>query len=382
MHCKFLEHGIAISYDNLVKPCCDFKVDRQKTPNALEYDLSKYHGSDYIKGMVKELAQDQWPTGCSKCQWNEDKGRTSMRQNANQAYRDYSNTDITLEIRPGNVCNFACQTCWPAASSRVTAFYQKAGMDVTTPFHSIPGADQTKNIVDYSFLDTIKHRIKSVVLLGGEPFYDKNCLKFLSWAIDNLNANITLFTNTSIIRDDIINGYSGTFTIVSSMDAVGLPAEYIRFGTEWKTVEHNYKHLKTFDNVRSRVNITTSAYNFYYISDVIDFIINDWPEVVSFGPAIESKFKEWVVPLELRPEIIERLQGSINKIKNHTIPLDQQQNAVMNLQAIIDNLNQNVYNQKEHQLLKDFSSKLDTVKNLDSKQYGSYLSKLLHDQKD
>ena len=155
-----------------------------------------------------------------------------MKHASNSAYKNYNVTDITLEIRPGNVCNFACQTCWPAASSRVTSFFQQAGFDVTTPDRPKFGIDGTANIVDYEFLDSIKDRIKDVVILGGEPFYDKSCLAFLDWAIKNLSANLTLFTNTSIIREDIISAYPGTLTIVSSLDAVGKPAEYIRFGTE------------------------------------------------------------------------------------------------------------------------------------------------------
>jgi len=302
-----------------------------------------------------------------------------MREMGNRAYENYDATDITLEIRPGNVCNFACQTCWPAASSRVTSFFQQAGFDVITPDRPKFGIDGTANIVDYEFLDSIKDRIKNVVILGGEPFYDKSCLAFLDWAIKNLSANLTLFTNTSIIREDIISAYPGTLTIVSSLDAVGKPAEYIRFGTEWDIVEKNFNQLKTFKNVKNRVNITSSAYNFYYISDVIEFLLEDWPEVVSFGTCSEEKFKESVVPLHMRADIITRLQSVIPKIARADIVLDQKQNAVMNINSIIKNLQENPYNEEQHLVLKQFSKKLDTVKRINSAEYGDYLKELLND---
>lgn len=378
MQCKFLQHGLAIKYDNITVPCCSFKYDPNNSASAYDTDLATYHTSDYVQSLSTQLENGIWPTECNSCKVKEQQGKSSTRENGNSAYKNYNVTDITLEIRPGNVCNFACQTCWPAASSRVTSFYQQAGFDVITPDRG-PSISDTANIVDYKFLDSIKDRIKNVVILGGEPFYDKSCLAFLDWAIKNLSANLTLFTNTSIIREDIISAYPGTLTIVSSLDAVGKPAEYIRFGTEWEIVEKNFNQLKTFKNVKNRVNITSSAYNFYYISDVIEFLLEDWPEVVSFGSASEEKFKESVIPLHMREDIITRLQSVIPKIETANIVLHQKQNAVMNIESIIKNLQENPYNEEQHLVLKQFSKKLDTVKRINSAEYGDYLKELLND---
>jgi organic radical activating enzyme len=379
MECKFLQHGLAISYDNITKPCCSFKYDPKNSVSAYDTDLATYHSTDYVKSLRTQLENGIWPTECNSCKVKEQLGKSSMREMGNRSYENYTATDITLEIRPGNVCNFACQTCWPAASSRVTSFFQQAGFDVTTPNKPKFGIDGNANIVDYEFLDSIKHRIKDVVILGGEPFYDKNCLAFLDWAIKNLSANMTLFTNTSIVREDIISAYPGTLTIVSSLDAVGKPAEYIRFGTEWDVVEKTFNQLKTFKNVKNRVNITSSAYNFFYISDVIEFLLDDWPEVVSFGTAGEEKFKESVVPLHMRADIITRLESVIPKIAKANIVLDQKQNAVKNIGSIIKNLRENPYNEEQHLVLKQFSKKLDTVKKINSAEYGDYLKELLND---
>ena len=379
MECKFLQHGLAISYDNITKPCCSFKYDPKNSVSAYDTDLATYHASDYVRSLSTQLSNGIWPTECNSCKVKEQLGKSSMREMGNRAYENYDATDITLEIRPGNVCNFACQTCWPAASSRVTSFFQQAGFDVTTPDRPKFGIDGTANIVDYEFLDSIKDRIKDVVILGGEPFYDKNCLAFLNWAINNLSANMTLFTNTSIIREDIISAYPGTLTIVSSLDAVGKPAEYIRFGTEWDVVEKTFNQLKTFKNVKNRVNITSSAYNFYYISDVIEFLLEDWPEVVTFGTCGEEKFKESVIPLHMRADIITRLQSVIPKIETANIVLHQKQHAVTNINSIIKNLQENPYNEEQHLVLKQFSKKLDTVKKINSAEYGDYLKELLND---
>lgn len=57
------------------------------------------------------LENDQWPAACTVCEKIEGQNRfDSMRYNGNQAYANYADNDITLEIRPRNTCNFACQT--------------------------------------------------------------------------------------------------------------------------------------------------------------------------------------------------------------------------------------------------------------------------------
>ena len=137
--------------------------------------------------------------------------------------------------------------------------------------------------------------------------------------------------------------------------------------------------MKTFKNVKNRVNITSSAYNFYHISDLIEFLLKDWPEVVSFGTCGEEKFKESVVPLHMREDIITRLQSVIPKIARADIVLDQKQNAVKNIGSIIKNLQENPYNEEQHLVLKQFSKKLDTVKKINSAEYGDYLKELLKD---
>jgi hypothetical protein len=379
MECKFLSNGIAIGYDNIIKPCCAFKFEKNDRKYKIgEIDLSTYHSRPEVLSLQEKLKDNVFPNQCRDCKKIEEQGRgDSVRLNGEHAYANYKENDITLEIRPGNVCNFACQTCWPAASSRVTSFYQQAGLDVQNPVTG-PNIDDTYIIKDYNFLLPIAEKIKDVIILGGEPFYDKNCLAFMHWAIKNLTANITLFTNTSIIKEDLIRSYNNTVTIVSSIDAIGRPAEYIRFGTVWEEVDRNFKKLKTFKNVRQRVNITCSAYNFYFIDDIIKYLINDWPEVVSFGVPKEKYFSENVLPLTLRPAVIEKLNSSIKLLMSNTeIKLDQKQNAINALTTICSNLLKNIYDLENHQYLKNFSKKMDMVKNINYRDYHDYFVELL-----
>ena len=376
MDCKFLEHGLAIGYNGVVKPCCDWSFDQDyaELNHHTQIDLSTWHQSIPIVNARQKLNNNQWPDSCRRCAKIEQQGRTdSTRGNAASAYKSYQGNDITLEIRPGSVCNFACQTCWPEASSRVAQFYDRAGLiDIKT-------LDSTA-IEDFEFLTPIASRIKNIVLLGGEPFYDKNCLKFLNWATQNLTANITMFTNGSSVDWHWVDNYAGKVTMVFSIDAVGRPAEYIRFGTEWDVVENNFRQASEHSKVETRVNITASVYNYYYIPDVIDLLINRWPAVVSFGSPRDAYLLVTTVPPQHRNTIVTRLQSTVDQLETGNIEAGQKSNAINALQAIINNLLAQPWNQTEYNKLSVFVNKMDQVKKINVCDYVDFLSDMLAKQ--
>jgi MoaA/NifB/PqqE/SkfB family radical SAM enzyme len=376
MHCKFLDHGLAIAYNGVIKPCCEWSHDQNyaKLNHYTQIDLATWHNSAPIVDARRRLHNNEWPISCQRCEQFEKQGRfDSTRGNAASAYESYQDNDITLEIRPGSVCNFACQTCWPEASSRVAQFHERAGLIDIKNLNS-------SAIDDFDFLLPIASRIKNIVLLGGEPFYDKNCLKFLQWAIHNLTANITMFTNGSAVDWTWVDNYTGTITMVFSIDAVGKPAEYIRFGTDWSVVENNFQQAMIHPKVETRVNITTSVYNYYHIPDVIDLLINNWPTVVSFGSPRSAYLLETTIPIQFRDTLVARLQTTIDQLKNSNIENGQKSNAINALQSIINNLISQPWDQKEYNKLCDFVIKMDQVKKIDVDDYVDFLTSMLSKQ--
>lgn len=372
MQCKFLKHGIAISYDHVVKPCCEWRQDiNYSTENHIsQVDLTTWHQKNIV--FEQQLANDVWPSACTRCEHRENQQRNdSSRLSGEHAYAHYANDDITLEIRPGNVCNFSCQTCWPEASSRVSQHHAQAGLI------DIKSINSTR-IDNFDFLLPIADRIQDVVLLGGEPFYDPNCKRFLDWAHDNLHSNITMFTNGSAVDWDWVGQYPGRITMVFSIDAVGRAAEYIRFGTDWSQVLSNFQRAQTHANVDVRVNITVSVYNYYYLDQVIDLLLLQWPEVVTFGSPQTDYFLESCVPHQYRTAIIDRLQSTCVKILKSTVPPDQKTNAVRALKSIISNLKTTSWSHTQHTALKTYVQKMDQVKHVSVKDYCAFLTDVLN----
>lgn len=362
MECKFLTNGIAIDYFGTVKPCCIFRpTQKYRDNNSIKtVNLSEFHlTSDVIK-IKNELAQDRWPEECGYCKEIESQSRQdSTRLNGLKSYSQYNNNDIFLEIRGGSTCNFACQTCWPQASSRVSQFYKQANLS----FVSTQDMDW-----DFDVLTKIKYRLRDIVVLGGEPFYDKNCLKFLNWLQkESIFVPLIIFTNGSMLDKKFIDGYQGKLTIVFSIDAVGLPSEYIRYGSDWKIVKNNYKYCLDHPKVETRINITTSPYNYYYLPDLLSWILNNWPDVVTFNTANTSKnsyfMDESVFTKKYRPLLIDRLNSIVIKLGRSPIEEMQKINAQNALQSITKNLLTIDYNPEYHKQIKFFIQTMDRVKN-------------------
>ena len=372
MQCKFLDHGMAIGYDSVVKPCCVWQVDQnwKNSNHVTQVRLDQWNQSSPMIAIKNLLDQGIWPAQCNKCEHSELENRGSIRGDGASAYADYGPDDITLEIRPGNVCNFACQTCWPEASTRVAQFHHQAGIIDIKTVNSNP-------IRKFDFLEPIAHRIKDLVLLGGEPFYDKDCLKFLQWATHNLTARIIMFTNGSAVDWEWVDSYPGKIVLVFSIDAVGRAAEYIRFGTEWPVVEQNLQKARNHPNVELRVNITLSAYNLNYINDVIELLTPNWPEVVSFGIPHQSHFKEVVIPIKHRRKIIVGLQSSVISIQQAEIELGQKSHAVNALTSIINNLQTQPWDYTLYKEFQKFVSDMDRVKHLQIRDYCADVADML-----
>lgn len=379
MRCQFIKHGLAIDYNRLLRPCCSFHGDQTwRDQNQLgQVKLVTWHSRPQLQKLQQQLGQDSWPMECGVCREIESEGRgDSMRLNAESSYGHYQEDDITLEIRPGNVCNFACQTCWPEASSRVTDFYQRAGIDTATDWTAGDGNSinitQNRQPLDLDKIGTVLPRIRDIVVLGGEPFFDPDCKRFLAWLVQQkCTANLLVFTNGSCIDRSILADYAGRITLIFSIDAMGEAAEYIRFGTRWQDVVDNYYYCRELDTINTRVNITASTYNFHLIGKLVEWLAQDWPEVVSFGIASTVNntwfMDESVLPMISRAWVVERLETSIGALELANIERYQKINAQNALSAIVDRLEHMPFDAIKYQRFVDFVAAMDRVKHTDFK---------------
>jgi len=364
MNCKFLDHGVAIGNNGVVKPCCTWTYDANyaKKNHVNFLDINEWRQSEEIVSAKQSLSKNIWPDSCKSCKVKEAQGRgDSMRLNGESAYAEYSQNDITLEFRPGNVCNLACQTCWPISSTRVLQYYKKANLNYN---------DFSLEEWDFGTIENIKHNLQDVILLGGEPFYDPKCIEFLDWVHTNkLKTNLTIFTNGSVLNREYIQNFKNKIKIVFSLDAIGTQSEYIRFGSKWQTVKDNYNFAKSMPNVELCVNITVSPYNYFYYNKLVEWLAEDWPATVTFGTArfgdhLPKELDECVIPYEHRQKIIDNLSKTVKVLTSANIEHYQKINAINAVNANIQRLKSVEFELSKHLQLVQFIKKMDNVKKI------------------
>jgi hypothetical protein len=162
---------------------------------------------------------------------------------------------------------------------------------------------------------------------------------------------------------------------------MGEAAEYIRFGTRWSEVCDNYLYSRSQPDINTRVNITVSAYNFHLVGKLVEWLAQDWPEVVSFGVASTVNnswfMDESVLPLLSRAWIVEHLQNTVGYLDHADIEQYQRINAQNALSAIVDRLQDMPFDAIKYQRFVDFVAAMDRVKRTDFKQSMPVLADIL-----
>ena len=115
----------------------------------------------------------------------------------------------------------------------------------------------------------VKYPLKEVYLTGGEPMM----VKHLPMLLERLDSSVMIRFNTNgTIYNPKLEKLLKRFDVVNmavSIDAIGKRAEYIRYGSDWNTIETNFNKYKEY--CRVSVTPTVSVLNEPYINEVHDW---------------------------------------------------------------------------------------------------------------
>lgn len=165
-------------------------------------------------------------------------------------------------FNPGSICNLACVTYGPDASTR---WQRELGMPVT------PGNPRE---INQELINKVR-LMTGIVIGGGEPVLNFSTETLL----ENLNSNQFVsvhFNGTVLPRQSFLDKSSRLQNIryVFSIDGVGKRFEYLRWPAKWDQVVQNVLWL--FDNapynIQFGLNITISQLNKHYYTDIIDWV--------------------------------------------------------------------------------------------------------------
>lgn len=192
-----------------------------------------------------------------------------------------------LDLRLGNLCNYACRSCGPSDSSLWVDF-----MD-TNQFHIVgrPGTYTTSKVgasikidsEDYAyykrhgfvnFLTKSLPTVDRIYFTGGEPLLNKKHYEILDYCIEQgfaKNISLEYNTNGSTLNKNLIDQWKHfkQVNICFSIDAMGPLANYIRYPSDWDTVLSNMRLVDESDlpHIVCTTNCTVSVLNIMHLPE-------------------------------------------------------------------------------------------------------------------
>lgn len=247
--CKALDHAVTFLPTGKISPCCVIKNYGKDI--ELINDTARF----------ADLKVSGVPDNCVNCV-------SAGPHSYKNSFDSYSKNIQMIDFRNSNLCNLKCRTCGPDYSSK---WADELGID--NPI--------TKTNIDDFIRQILTDSISKIYFAGGEPLLNLDHWKLLDQLIDlDLAKNISLqySTNLTVLgyKDRTSFDYWRQFknvTVFGSVDAVGLPFEYLRSGANWHTVSSNIDQLIAAQSSNLRVEITfvLSVLSVWFLKDVLEY---------------------------------------------------------------------------------------------------------------
>ena len=287
-NCNFLQNAVAIvdAYGK-IKPCCAYGADDTvlsvSDVDSLDDVLISGNWNN-IKQNIKLSKKKFKP--CTRCWDNEKLGIDSLRQYA------YKHNDALDQIIPNKIqylelaldytCNMMCRMCRPACSSK---WYSAKQVNIDLEAISA-GHFRSHDLNPKEYSEKLNHiientdlsNLRTLQLVGGEPFYSKNFPKLMEKINKETNIsklNFMVTTNASIVPTDYFSLFEKfrEIKIFFSIDAIGDLANCIRWGVDFSVIDRNIDIWKSLNhnNIRFATHSTINLQNCNKIDELLQW---------------------------------------------------------------------------------------------------------------
>lgn len=292
--------------------------------------------SPTYRTLRQEMINQIEPKMCSRCFKEEKAGVVSFRQNMNTRFLKKIKPVIDSEgrapfkimyvdLRLGNLCNLRCRMCNPFASNQWLKEWDQVGETPLKEDEALYLSRMTwpENPLIWQQLESILHTVEEIYLTGGEPTIIKQQIPLLEKCVQSGVARKIILkynTNLTYIPEKLIELWS-CFKLVKvncSVDGVGAVNDYIRYPSEWATVDRNLRAMvemsKSF-RFRIEVHSTIQAYNLLDLPNLIDYLrpMDLFPFINILDRPAHLNVR--ILPRSVKEEVIEALQPYKNKPK-------------------------------------------------------------------
>lgn len=350
--CMFPWLHLNVTPKGNIYPCCSSDYV-EPFANIETSTLEQAFNNDKMRQLRLDMLAGRKNEACTFCYKHEQSSPYSFRKYSIEKFAHkydelvpYTNADGSLDkftmayfdVRFSNICNFKCRTCGSEFSSKWAQEHKEH--DAPPPgFRVIQHADASG-----SLLDQVVEQIDNIELAyfaGGEPLITDEHYVILEEMIANGSCkNITLRYNTNMSnfkykKYDVLDMWSNfkAVEVSSSLDHYGAKAEYIRHGTDWKTVESNLRKIRNVDYINYQFNCVLSNLNYVTLADFFEYMIdNDLlrkHDYISIYHLLNPSFySAQNLPQELKDKGNTRLQNLIDQIKDEYWCVQHIENAM------------------------------------------------------
>jgi sulfatase maturation enzyme AslB (radical SAM superfamily) len=270
--------------------------------------------NEYMRSVRTTMMEGNIPSSCNKCFDEEHKGVVSKRmwetgtwveegidipELIAQTQEDGTVPEqlVYLDLRLGHTCNLKCIMCSPHDSSQWVNDHKKV-------FPLFKHSElKTQMSWDKKSFNNFWHEnpdfwkemyaqipnLKQVYFAGGEPLMIREHKWFLEEIIRQGYADKILIrynTNGLLVDEEIIDLWSKfkKVKVGFSIDAVGDRNWYIRYPSEWSTIEKNLHRLdNTPDNIHVSIATAIQVLNIKHLADFARWKVTQNFKKINFG---------------------------------------------------------------------------------------------------
>ena len=311
---------------------------REKVPLNLGENASFIWSSEFLHSVRKKMLDNKEVIpNCSGCYQLEKEGVDSKRMRFNKKRLKLYGEDICyhsvyskekpvleLDLSFSNFCNLDCVMCNSEYSSSWIKKDQKAiAQGLTFRKSTNKKVWKIKKPFIDSLIDSNIKDLRLILIKGGEPLIEPNCLYFLRKLSEKRKKGLTVYiqTNGTVMDSKVISAIADLNVEISfSVDGLGNHYNWIR-GFDFNEIVRNFEQLDVIKNLRhSYFTYTVSAFNFHRVSEFIEFFIekkeqNHKLRRLSFSIAHENYLNCRVFSQKVRKKCVQQIQETVRRLK-------------------------------------------------------------------
>ena len=303
---------LATTTEGTCRLCCkvskhDVILDDTGTPyNVNTHSIDEIWNSNHYREIRRKIWEDdQKLPECSVCwreeetfysEWHNDHRDElpSKRRKENQKWlhKEHKLKETVQEIvknpriryydiRLSNLCNLKCRMCWPHFSSQIVKeqkVFAQQGLPTHYNNYDIVEWDTTRlwNSINEGIVD-----IEEITFVGGEPTLHDEMYELIDKLVQNNLANkirLKLTSNLTNIQQrflDLLHKFNKV-EINGSIDGVGEVNNYIRYPSNWNTIEKNIDRLLSISNVQLNLTPVIQIYNIMHLDRLTRWYTEKW----------------------------------------------------------------------------------------------------------